>query len=88
MAKVLFSLTWPEGEPTPEAVCERYGFRPDELDEQFGVVEIDPEDNLYSVLVDAEAARRVAPRGWKDEDGLEGPFSNPRIEPFGPPEPE
>jgi len=88
MAKVLYTVRWPNGAPTIEQICGKYGFSPGELDGQFGVVEIDPQDHLYSILVDDAAVARVEP-GWAsrgDEDGLAGPFSNPVIEPFGPPE--
>jgi hypothetical protein len=52
-----------------------------EVDHDFGVVEVDPDNHRYAVLVDEAAAVRV-----KDAVGVEGPFSNPRIEPFGPPD--
>jgi hypothetical protein len=53
----------------------------DEVDDDFGVVEVDPKEHRYAVLVDEGAAARVP-----DAAGVEGPFSNPRIEPFGPPD--
>ena len=56
--------------------------RPEEIDAEFGVVPIDPDNHLYTVLVDEQASARVA-----GQPGVEGPFSNPRIEPFGPPQP-
>ncbi len=67
---------------TVAAAAERLGIDPARIDAEFGVVSIDPERHLYSVLVDEEAAS-----GAQGRAGVEGPFSNPRIEPFGPPRP-
>lgn len=86
MAKVLYNVRWTGDRPTLEAICHKFGFNIDELDQQYGVIEIDPDKCLYSILVEDSAAARVSPE-WRTEDNtLEGPFSNPRIEPFGPPE--
>jgi hypothetical protein len=68
-----------------EDVRARFGLTADEIDTDFGVVEIDPEDHLYTVLVEQSAAGKLVPSGDWD---VSGPFSNPRIAPFGPPEPE
>jgi hypothetical protein len=68
------------GAATVAQAAERLGVSPDEIDAEFGVVSIDPDQNLYTVLVDERAASAAAGR-----PGVEGPFSNPRIEPFGPP---
>jgi hypothetical protein len=67
---------------TVDEVAKRLGLGPEEIDAEFGVVPIDPDNHLYSVLVDEQASARVA-----GQPGVEGPFSNPRIEPFGPPRP-
>ena len=67
---------------TVENAAERLGVEPDRIDPEFGVVSIDPDQNLYTVLVDEQAAAEATPR-----PGLEGPFSNPLIEPFGPTRP-
>ena len=88
MPRVLYSVRWPNGPPTIDQICEKYDLSPDELDREYGVVEIDLQDHLYSILVDDAAIARLEPEwdtGGKDE-GLTGPFSNPLIEPFGPPE--
>jgi hypothetical protein len=68
--------------PTLEQVKRRLSLRDDELDETFGVVEIDPDTHDHAIRVDEAAAARVTSQpGWSGE----GPFSDPKIAPFGPP---
>jgi hypothetical protein len=85
LTKLLFNITWEEGEPTVENVSERFKFQPEELDLKFGIVEIDPEENLYSILVEEEAIKRLQEELGVDMPDIEGPFSNLPIGPFGPP---
>lgn len=82
--KVMVTLRVPEGEePTIEQIMARYHLGPEEIDVDYGVVEIDPRDHLWVVLVSPEAAVQIQPdQGWE----ARGPYANPRIEPFGPPE--
>lgn len=70
------------GEATLAGAARRLGLDEQELDPGFGVVEIDPATHRYTVLVDESAAERAS-----RVPGVEGPYSNPRIEPFGPPKP-
>lgn len=70
----------PEG-ATLAAARELLGLAEDEVDEDFGLVSLDPERGTYAVLVRAEAGSRAAAR-----PGAKGPYENPRIRPFGPPE--
>jgi hypothetical protein len=85
MGKVPFNVTWEKGTPSIAQICSKFGFEAQELDQHFGVVEIDPEDNLYTILVDQKAAERVREQLGEDTPDIEGPFSDVRIEPFGPP---
>ena len=85
MSKVMFNVRWPEGHPTAEQVCQKYGLSPEDVDDQFGVIEVDPAEHVYTILVDEAAAARLDPD--RANGRLEGPFSNPKIEPCGPPEP-
>jgi hypothetical protein len=77
----MLTLELAPGEATTATVRRKLGLRSGELDPSFGIVEIDPRKNLYTVLVDEKAAERVI-----GQPGVKGPHSNPPIEPFGPPE--
>ncbi len=83
MAKVLLTLTRDPSRASLEAVKRDLGLSDEEIDDDFGVVSIDPKGNRYAVLVEDQAAGRVG-----GTQGVEGPFANPPIEPFGPPEPK
>lgn len=61
------------------AVQEKLGVDADQIDTSFGVVSIDPDQDLYAVMVEEDLAARAA-----EQDGVEGPFSDPGIEAFGP----
>ncbi len=85
----LFSFRSPSEEPNLEKVCEKFGFAPEEVDTVFGVIEVDDVEKVYTIRVEETAAARVtgeqdtSAEGWQ----LEGPHSDARIAPFGPPEP-
>jgi hypothetical protein len=78
-SKVMVTLTLAARNRKLSTVRRRLGLSPDEVDEHFGVVVIDPSKDLCTVLVDEAAAARVT-----GKPGVQGPFSNPRIEPLGP----
>jgi hypothetical protein len=79
----MVTLRLPPEQATLEEVRRRLGLAPEEVDPAFGVVNISPAEHLYTILVDEEAAARVA-----GADPVQGVHSDPRIEPFGPPEGE
>ncbi|GIH73656.1 hypothetical protein [Planobispora longispora] len=58
---------------------DRLGLSEEEVDTGYGLVLLDPAQNLYALRVTEAAARRVG--GTTGE----GPYSDPPIEPFGPP---
>jgi hypothetical protein len=82
MSTVLMSLRAVSEAPTLEELKKRFGLENGEIDSEFGVVEVAPGE--FSFLVEEAAAEKCVSSGdWE----VRGPFSNPRIAPFGPPEP-
>lgn len=84
MTKIMVTFQVEGPVPTVDQLQERYGLTDEEIDRRFGVVEVDPADRTYTILIEASAAKKVQAEGPITK--VEGPFSNPRIEPFGPPE--
>jgi hypothetical protein len=81
IGKVMLTVTLDPADASLDHVRRALDLNANEVDHDFGVVEVDPDNHRYAVLVDEAAAARV-----QDAVGVEGPFSNPRIEPFGPPD--
>jgi len=83
MAKVMLTIQWPQGQPTLEQIQQLFSLADDEVDRDFGLIEVDPAEHLFTFLVEEASAAKVQPgAGWS----VSGPYSNPRIEPFGPPQ--
>jgi hypothetical protein len=80
MSKVLMTVHFDQGDsPTIADVVRDFGIRADQIDADFGVVEVDPSDHAYTILVDSEAASSL---GSKPGKNSEGPFANPEIGAF------
>jgi hypothetical protein len=80
MPKVMLSFR-DDTAPSLEQIKQRLGLSDEEIDLQFGLIEIDPDAHEYTILVEDSAAARITGRPeWKG-----GAFSNPKIAPFGPP---
>lgn len=82
MQTVMFQF-YSATEPTLAEVAQRFGLGLSQLDAQFGVIATSRAEGLFTVLVAASEYTRLS--GQPSSPG-EGAFSNPRIEPFGPPE--
>ncbi len=81
MPKVMVTLKLDPEHASVDDVRQSLGIGAEEIDDDFGVISVSPEKSLYAVLVEPETADRV-----QGTDGVEGQFSNPKIEPFGPPQ--
>jgi len=83
MPKIMVTIRTPQAAPTISEIMTRYGLIESEIDKKFGVIEIDPDQHAYTILVDEAAAGKIASAGdWT----VEGVFSNPAIAAFGRPQ--
>lgn len=69
-----------QSQATLAQAMRRLGLTEEEVDSGYGLVLIDPGQGLYGLRVAEEAARRIDPAAGG------GSYSDPRIEPFGPPD--
>jgi hypothetical protein len=80
LAHVLLTCHLPAGTTASvDEVADRLGVPTGAIDPDFGVVLIDPAASSYAVMVDETHAG-----GAVERTGVEGPYANPRVEPFGP----
>jgi hypothetical protein len=77
----LMTVTIPRGAPSIAAAAAQLGVKPEDIDAAYGVVPVDPDRGLYAVQVRAD---RLSKQPQSGREGYNGPWSNPRIEPFGP----
>lgn len=84
MADLMMTVQWPGKAPTIDEIQQRFSLSDEEISKSFGVVEVDPNEHIYTFLVNENSVSKILQSGA--EVKVEGPFSNPRIEPFGPPE--
>ena len=68
--------------PSIAAAAEQLGVSAEDVDAGYGVVPVDPENDLYAVMVRADRLPPADPAAER----YRGPFSNPKIEPLRPPE--
>jgi hypothetical protein len=80
MTKHMMTLRLDPAEANLAGVSRKLNLKGDEIDPNFGVVSINPAENLYAILVDEAASTKL-----QGSEGVKGPYSNPKIEPYGPP---
>lgn len=74
----MMTIVAPRGAPSLEEAARQLGIDPNDMDASFGVVPIDPQRGLYAVQIRSKKPQQPASGQYQ------GPWSNPRIEPFGP----
>lgn len=80
MAKIMMTVKVDEGTPTLQDIQQKFSLSDDEIDPAFGLIEVDPAEHLFTFLVEETAIGKITnPDEWR----IQGPYSNPRIEPFG-----
>lgn len=77
----LMTVFGKSGPPTRSVAAEQLGIAAADINPDYGVVLIDPDKNMYAVMVRADRL----PSGGEPQNPYSGPFSDPRIEPFGGP---
>ena len=80
MATRLVTLHLDPASANMKSVRAKFGLSAADADEHFGVVCVSPSQNLYTILAEERAAARI-----EGSSGVTGVYSNPKIEPFGPP---
>lgn len=84
MTKIMVTFQVKGAAPTVDGLQERFSLTDEEIDRSFGVVEVDSEDRIFTILVEESAVEKVQADGPITK--VAGPYSNPPIEPFSPPE--
>jgi hypothetical protein len=69
--------------PSLADLRQKLGLDAHDIDAEFGVIEVDPDEHLYTFLVDAS---KVPQATGQDAVELRGPYANPKIGTFGPPQ--
>jgi hypothetical protein len=80
MAQTIYTVKLAAGEENLATAAQKLRVEPADLDPDFGVVPVAPTEGLYAVLVVGAASPET------DGATTDGPFSNPPIATFGPPE--
>jgi hypothetical protein len=81
---VFITVRLPPG-ATLESAMRQLDLSREEVDADYGLVAIDPDSGLYGLRVTETASHRVIAR-TTDTDTYSGPWADPRIEPYGPPQ--
>jgi hypothetical protein len=81
MSKVMVTVKLDPQRVSLADARELLGVDADAFDQDFGVISVNPDEDLYAVLVEQDAVADM-----KTDEQVSGPYSNPRIEPFGPPQ--
>lgn len=80
---ILFQFQSKEARPNLKGIADKYTFSVDSIDSDYGIIETDSGEGLYTVLVDAQAAKQIEEYlAHHPHHPAEAIFSNPGIEPI------
>ena len=87
MAGMMVQFHHPGPAPTIEEAAARLDVPADALDRSFGVIATDPQERLFTVLIEAGAADRAMAALRRDGQShpAEGVFGDTKIAPMGAP---
>ncbi len=80
---VMMNVQCLDAQPTIEVIAKKLNVTVSAIDTKFGVILVDVEHHIYTVRVD----KTQLPEGSEQPMGVSGPYSDPKIAPFGTPEP-
>ena len=77
---VMMTITGGQEQPSIERVAEELSVPLCAFDAQFGMILVDPKRDIYAIRVDPDQM----PEAIRSDFVVSGPFSDPKIAPFGP----
>ncbi len=79
---VMMNVQCLENEPSIDVVAEKLNVTASAIDTKFGIILVDLERHIYTVRVDKDQL----PKDMPQSEEVSGPYSDPKIAPFGTPE--
>jgi hypothetical protein len=76
---LLMTIQWNKDEELNlDTLAAHLGVSVDSLDKEFGIVNVDLENKIFSYQIDEAVLDKL-----RKDSNYNGPYSNPKIEPFG-----
>jgi hypothetical protein len=82
---VMMNVQCPEDKPSIAVVAQKLNVSVSAIDTKFGVILVDLERHIYTVRVDKD---QLPKEMQQQSESVSGPYSDPKIAPFGTPEPD
>ncbi|WP_108883349.1 hypothetical protein [Anderseniella sp. Alg231-50] len=79
---VMMNVQCPGDKPSIEVVAKKLNVTVSAIDTKFGIILVDVKRHIYTVRVDKEQL----PKDQQQSEGVSGPYSDPKIAPFGTPD--
>lgn len=82
---VMMNVECPGDKPSIAVVARKLNVSVSAIDTKFGVILVDVKRHIYTVRVDKD---QLPEDMQQQSEGVSGPYSDPKIAPFGTPEPD